>query len=74
MRPRWQEIEKEHPWLTTEYYDFDKDQEKIAAYQIEGSKLPIFIFIDKNNNEIERLNGEIDKSILIDKITQYKDQ
>ena len=74
MRPRFQQIEAENPWLKTEYYDFDQDQEKIASYQIEDSKLPVFIFLDKHNHEIERLNGEIDKSVLVDKITQYKDQ
>lgn len=26
MRPRWQEIEKENPWLKTEYFDFDEDK------------------------------------------------
>ena len=29
MRPRWQEIEKETPWLTTKYFDFDKDKEMV---------------------------------------------
>ena len=29
MRPRWQEIETENPWLTTEYFDFDQDSTKI---------------------------------------------
>lgn len=74
MRPRWQEIETENPWLTTEYYDFDQDSTKIEPYHIEGSKLPVFIFLDKESKEIERLNGEIDKSVLIDKITLYKDR
>jgi thiol-disulfide isomerase/thioredoxin len=29
MRPRMTEIEKENPWLKTEYYDFDQDKEMI---------------------------------------------
>jgi thiol-disulfide isomerase/thioredoxin len=74
MRPRWQEVEAENPWLKTEYYDFDQDQEKIAAYHVEDAKLPVFIFLDNNNHELERLNGEIDKAVIIDKINQYKDQ
>lgn len=74
MRPRWQQIEQDNPWLTTEYYDFDQDQEKISQYQIEGSKLPVFIFLDKNSTEIDRLNGEIEKDVIIKKINQYKDQ
>jgi thiol-disulfide isomerase/thioredoxin len=74
MRPRWQEIEAENPWIKTEYYDFDQDQEKIAAYQVEDAKLPVFIFLDNNNRELDRLSGEIDKAVIIDKINQYKDQ
>lgn len=74
MRPRWQQIEQDNPWLKTEYYDFDQDRAKIANYNIEGSRLPVFIFLDKDSKEIERLNGEIDKVILIDKINQFKDQ
>jgi thiol-disulfide isomerase/thioredoxin len=74
MRPRWQEIEQENRWLKTEYYDFDQDQEKIAAYHVEDAKLPVFIFLDNNNLELERLNGEIEKTMLVDKINQYKDQ
>jgi len=29
MRSRWQEIEKELPWLETEMYDYDKDKEMV---------------------------------------------
>ena len=52
MRPRWQEIEKENPWLKTNYYDFDTDKEMVQKYGITGGVLPIFIFLDKNGKEI----------------------
>jgi thiol-disulfide isomerase/thioredoxin len=74
MRPRWQEIEAENKKLQTEYLDFDQDQDKVALYNIEGSKLPICIFIDSKGNELERLQGEVDKTTLIDKISQYQDK
>ena len=64
MKPRLQEIEKEIPELVTEFYDFDKDKEVMQKYSV-NHKLPVFIFLDKNENEISRLTGEIDKKDLI---------
>lgn len=73
MRPRWKEIEAENPWLQTEYYDFDTDTKQIKKYNLEKQKLPTFIFLDKNNNEIMRLSGEVEKNELIQTITKYKE-
>lgn len=73
MKPRWQEIEKELSWLETEYYDIDKDQEMAEKYKIESDIIPAFIFLDKNNKEIKRLNGEIEKDKLIEICKKYKD-
>lgn len=72
MRPRMAEIEKENSWLKTEYYDFDQDKEMIKKYRIESGVLPVFIFLDKENKEILRLNGEIEKKELLDHINHYK--
>lgn len=75
MRPRWQEIEKENPWLNTKYFDGDKDFDEfdeMEKWQIK--ELPVFIFLDKNENEIERLHGEIDKEILVRKIIEHKNK
>lgn len=74
MKPRWQEIERDNPWLKTEYYDFDEDSEKIKKYNIEGEKLPTFIFIDSANQEIDRLHGEVKKEKLIELINEYRDK
>jgi len=65
MRPRWQEIEKENPWLKTQYFDFDKDKEIVKKYKIDSGVLPVFIFLDKNEKEFLRLNGEVEKEELI---------
>ncbi len=73
MKPRWAEIEKEHPWLKTEYHDFDQDKEIIEKFGIEGGVLPVFIFLNKDNQEFLRLNGEISKKDLIETITKHKD-
>lgn len=73
MKPRWKEIEAENPWLATEYYDFDTDKEAVRTFNID-STLPTFVFLDKNNRELLRLNGEIDKDKLIKIINANKDR
>lgn len=72
MKPRWQEIEKENPWLETEFYDFDENPDMAKKYDIK--KLPEFVFLDKNGEEITRMHGEISKEKIIDAINQYKDR
>lgn len=71
MKPRWKEIEGENPWLQTEYFDFDQDRDKIEKYNI--TAMPTFIFLDKDEKELTRLSGEVEKSKLIETINQYKD-
>lgn len=73
MKPRWKEIEAELPWLKTEYYDFDKDKEKVEKYKIDNT-LPVFVFLDKDNQEITRLGGEPSKKELMDLLEQNKDK
>jgi len=73
MKPRWKEIEKENPWLQTEYYDFDQDKEMVNKYNI-TDVLPAFIFLNKNEEEFLRLTGEINKLDLVDLISKNKDK
>lgn len=73
MRPRWQELEKEMPNLITEYYDFDKDTGMVNKYGIDN-KLPVFIFLDKNGNELIRLMGEVEKKDLLKIILENIDK
>lgn len=72
MKPIWAEIEKELPWLETEYYDVDQQKEISKKYDIVD--LPTFVFLDKENNEIHREYGEIGKKSLIEIINKYKDK
>jgi len=74
MKPRWQEIEKENPWLQNEYYDYDDNTEVMEKYGLIDATLPVFIFLDNQNNEILRLAGEIGKKELIETINEYKDK
>ncbi len=69
MRPKWEEIEKEIPNLITEYYDFDKDKETVDMFNID-SKLPVCVFLDKDNKEILRFTGEAEKGQLLRAISE----
>jgi len=73
MKLRWQEIEKEYPGLDTKYYDFDINKDQIEKYKIDDI-LPVFIFLDKDNKEIIRLDGEVDKAKLIEIINENKEK
>ena len=73
MKPRWKEIENENPWLKTQYFDFDTEKEMVKKYKVEES-LPVFIFLDKKDNEFLRLNGEIEKDKLLEVINQNKNK
>ncbi len=74
MKPRWQEIEKENPWLQTEYFDFDDNKKDVLSYNADKGKLPIFIFQDKQGKELFRLTGEIGKEKLIELISKNKNK
>ena len=73
MKPRWAEIEKENPWLKNEYYDYDKDKEMVAKYKIDEN-LPTFVFLDNNDKEFLRLQGEPSKDNLVKIILENKDK
>ena len=74
MKPRWQRIEKQHPWLQTQYLDFDQDQHKIKKYNLSQNSIPVFIFLDKKGQEFLRLNGEISHDKLTTIVNQHKDK
>ena len=59
--------------MKTEYYDYDESEEMVNKYNI-GDIIPVAIFLDKNDNEITRLVGEIDKKKIIKIIEANKDK
>lgn len=73
MRPMWQEIEKENQWLKNEYYDYDEDEEAVKKWHVDDT-LPTFIFVDKDENELFRLQGERSKQELVKLILENKDK
>lgn len=72
MNPRWKYLENEYSWLKTEYYDYDENEDFAKSHNV-TSVLPVFIFLDKNNTEVFRLNGEHSKKELTEYILKYKD-
>jgi len=72
MVPRWEEIEKENPWLETEMIKIDDNPEAMKEYQL--YQLPTFIFLDKEENEITRITGEVEKDILVKTILEDRDK
>jgi len=73
MKPRWQKIEKEHPWLQTKMFDYDKDKEMVEKHKI-SENLPTFVFLDRENKEFLRLHGELSKEKLIEIILENKNK
>lgn len=57
MRKRWDEINKLRKF-ESEYYDYDIYEDMLKEKYHIGDKLPIFIFVNKNNEEVKRLVGE----------------
>jgi len=72
MKPRWQEIEQENPWLDAEYFDADEQKDKIKKYNLD--ELPTFIFLDQTEVEITRKKGIVSKSALLELINEHKDK
>ena len=73
MRPIWEDIEKEIK-INSTYYDFDIYEDMLKEKYKVGDKLPIIIFLDDNENELERIVGEIKKEDLLEKIKKYGDK
>ena len=73
MKPRWAEIEKENPWFESQYFEYDDCPEEVSKYNV-GKDIPVFIFLDKEGNELERLKGEISKKDILGTLNKYKDK
>lgn len=71
MKPRWREVEAENPWLETRYFEYDDSPEEVKKWAV-GNNLPVFIFLDKNGNELARLTGEASKQELLVLIQKYQ--
>ena len=72
MRPIWDKIEKEFE-LDATYYDYDIYEDMLKEKYHIQDKLPIIIFLDNNDHEIERVIGEISYDDLLNKIKKNGD-
>ena len=70
MNKIFNDIKKEKTIEIIEY-DYDMDFGEIEKYQV-GNILPVFIFMDKNNNEYKRVIGEVKKQELINVIEELE--
>ena len=74
MKPRWEKIEKKNEWLETAYYEFDESEKEVEKYKIDGGKLPVFVFLDKDGGEIERYEGELSVEKIEEIIGRLRDR
>ena len=50
--------------------DYDMDNDEVKKYNV-GNILPVVIFLDKDDNELERLIGEQKENKLLEVIDKY---
>ena len=73
MKKIWNNITDDYANLDITNLDYDMDNEEVKKYN-PGKTLPIVIFLDNNNQELERLIGEQKELTLREKIDEYEDK
>lgn len=73
MKKVWKNIMTDYENINIIEYDYDMDSEEVVKYN-PGKILPVVIFMDKNNNEIDRIIGETKEEVLRRKIDEYNDK
>ena len=71
MKKVWKNIMADYPDLDITELDLDMDKEEANKYE-PGKVLPICIFLDDNDNELERLIGEVKEEVIREKIEEYR--
>ena len=72
MRPVWDKVEKQRTF-NSEYFDYDIYEDMLKEKYNIGDKLPVIVFLDKNEKELERIIGEVDEKHLLELIDKYGD-
>ena len=70
MRKVWDNVVRNNKLDVVEL-DYDMDSEEVSQYNV-GKILPVFIFLDSEGNELERLVGEQKESKLLEVIDRYR--
>ena len=71
MKKVWNNIIKDYSNLEIINLDYDMDSEEVNKYN-PGKVLPVVIFLDNNDQELERLIGEQKEETLREKIDKYE--
>ena len=71
MKKVWKNIIDEYNDLDITELDYDMDNDTVSKYS-PGKVLPVVIFFDDNNNELERLIGEQKEETLKNIIDKYR--
>ena len=69
MKPILEEIQSEIKNIKIEYYDCDEHKE--LEKKMECKKVPTYIFLNKNNEEVERKTGILSKKKFLSYIEKY---
>ena len=70
MKKIWKNIEKENE-LNIKELDYDIDKEEVEKYNI-GNILPVIIFLNDKEQELERLIGEQKEEKILEIINKYR--
>ena len=71
MKKVWNNIIKDYSNLEIINLDYDMDSEEVSKYN-PGKVLPVVIFLDDNDQELERLIGEQKEETLREMIDKYE--
>lgn len=71
MSKIWNKILDKYDNMDIVSLDYDMDNEEVLKYNV-GKILPVIIFVDKEDNELERLIGEQKEDKIIELIERYK--
>lgn len=69
MKKVWDNVVRNNKLDAVEL-DYDMDSDEVSQYNV-GKILPVFIFLDSEGNELERLVGEQKESKLLEVIDRY---
>lgn len=70
MKKIWDNVVKNNDIDFVEL-DYDMDSDEVSKYNV-GKILPVFVFVDDNGLELERLVGEQKESKLLEVIDRYR--
>lgn len=70
MKKVWKNILSDYPELNIIELDYDMDGQEVEKYN-PGKVLPVAIFMNDNDQELERVIGEVKEELLRKKISEY---